>query len=327
MTAQYIIITSIFPPTEAVRRFARLEGWQLVVVGDRKTPADWSCAGVRFLSATDQAAHDSHLARTLPWNHYCRKMLGYVEAIKGGADVIVDTDDDNIPKPDWRVPEWSGRFAVTEPEQGFVNVYKHWTGRHIWPRGFPLNLITDERALVGDHIDERQIEVGVWQGLADGDPDVDAIYRLTDNEPCRFDRRAPLVLAPGTLCPFNSQNTAFRRELFPLLYLPAHVTFRFTDILRGLVAQPLMWARGFALGFTEATVEQERNPHNYLKDFESEIPCYLYPERVVETVAAGVSAARSLPDNLFEAYRALAKQGIVADEELETLGAWLKDVS
>ena len=25
--------------------------------------------------------------------------------------------------------------------------------------------------------------VGVWQGLADGDPDVDAIYRLTVGEP------------------------------------------------------------------------------------------------------------------------------------------------
>ena len=74
----------------------------------------------------------------------------FLEAISNGAETIVDTDDDNFPKPGCQVPEWAGRFAVTRSAQGFVNVYKHWTERHIWPRGFPLNLITDERALVGD---------------------------------------------------------------------------------------------------------------------------------------------------------------------------------
>lgn len=85
------------------------------------------------------------------------------------------------------------------------------------------------------------------QGLADENPDVDAIYRLTNDTPCYFDERAPVVLEAGTLCPFNSQNTATRRELFPLLYMPVFITFRFTDILRGLAAYEALRRAGIVV--------------------------------------------------------------------------------
>jgi hypothetical protein len=132
--------------------------------------------------------------------------------------------------------------------------------------------------------------------LADEDPDVDAIYRLVVGKACIFRERAPVVLAKGTLCPWNSQNTAVRRELFPLLYLPVTVTFRFTDILRSLVAQPIMAAAGYGLGFLGATVVQKRNPHDPMADSE----------------------------NLLAAYESLAAAGIVERAELETLRAWLE---
>ena len=103
-------------------------------------------------------------------------------------------------------------------------------------------------------------KIGIWQGLADLDPDVDAIYRLTSNKEVTFDKGDPIVLGKETWCPFNSQNTLFASpQFFPLLYLPAFVTFRFTDILRGYVAQPILQAAGYRLGFTEATVYQDRN--------------------------------------------------------------------
>jgi hypothetical protein len=163
--------------------------------------------------------------------------------------------------------------------------------------------------------------------LADSDPDVDAIYRLVDNTEIFFDKRTPIVLAEGTLCPFNSQNTLVRRELFPLLYLPAYVTFRFTDILRGLVAQPIMWAHGYRLGFTEATVIQVRNPHDYVKDFESEIPCYLHPNRVIAAVTRAIDPSNTVGENLRLAYAELAKENIVTAQEIELLDLWLADVT
>lgn len=324
---RYVVMTSIFAPTEAVHKFAALPGTRLVVAGDRKSPPGWQCENVAYLSAESQEALPYRLGHSLPWNHYCRKMLGYLHAMSLGASVIVDTDDDNIPKANWAMPDFAGGFETSAPGLGFVNIYKSFTAQHIWPRGFPLERVTNDAArLAPDALTRQDVQVGIWQGLADGDPDVDAIYRLTSNTPCLFEERAPIVLASGTVCPFNSQNTAFRRELFALLYLPAFVTFRFTDILRGLVAQPILWAAGYALGFTDATVFQERNPHNYLRDFESEIPCYLYPEKIMAVVGAAVRPAQSVADNLQSAYEALRREGIVEDRELALLADWLGDV-
>jgi hypothetical protein len=322
---QCIVITSIFAPTEAARRFASQDGWQLIVAGDRKTPADWECGSAIYLSPEAQENRGWKIGAVLPWNHYCRKLTGYLEAMRLGAEIIVDTDDDNIPKEDWQFPPVVGEFDTSGPDCGFVNVYKSFTDLPIWPRGFPLERITlpEAQSIASER---REGRIGVWQGLADGDPDVDAIYRLTNNEPCTFRERTPLVLDRGTWCPFNSQNTLFVRELFPLLYLPAHVTFRFTDILRGLVAQPILWEAGYRLGFTSATVVQERNPHDYLKDFESEIPCYLLAQRVANTVQGAVRPLKTVSGNLRLAYAALASAGIVPESELPVLDAWIDDV-
>ena len=41
------------------------------------------------------------------------------------------------------------------------------------------------------------------------------------------------------------------------------------------MAQRISWANGWSVLFHDATVWQERNQHNLLKDFEDEIPGYL----------------------------------------------------
>jgi hypothetical protein len=115
--------------------------------------------------------------------------------------------------------------------------------------------------------------------------------------------------------------------LFPLLYLPAFVTFRFTDILRGYVAQPILQAAGYRIGFTEATVYQERNEHNLLHDFEDEIPFYLNATRCIEIVEAAVQKGKSIQDNLRAVYGALIKEEIVPNQEMPILDAWLHDLS
>jgi STELLO glycosyltransferase-like protein len=321
-----VVMTSIFPPSEAVRAFARRNDCKLYVAGDRKTPGDWQASNVRFLSASEQEQFPSRLVQLLPWNHYCRKQSAYLLAIAEGAEIIVDTDDDNVPKTFWSVPAFAEKFDMTGTDCGFVNVYRAFTKQFIWPRGFPLARILDKNS-IPSVAKKSEVRIGVWQGLADGDPDVDAIYRLTNNNPCNFAERLPLVLDEGTLCPFNSQNTAFCKAAFPLLYLPASVTFRYTDILRGLIAQPILWAAGYRLGFTGATVVQERNPHNFLKDFESEIPCYLHPDRVIDAVRAVVSTNSSIAENLVRAYENLIKAGLVPGGEIKLLEAWLHDLS
>jgi|TARA_B110000211_G_scaffold134077_1_gene153687 hypothetical protein len=323
---KYVVITTIFEPSDAVKLIADLPDVDLIIVGDKKTPEDWHCKGAEYFSVDRQVELGFELSHILPFNHYCRKMIGYLVAAKDGAAMIIDTDDDNLPKPNWGFPPFGEAYQAIAPNHGFVNIYQWYTRQMIWPRGIPLDLIKtsfDLRSLSA----ERICNVGIWQGLADDDPDVDAIYRLTSDEACNFDSAEPVVLSKGTVCPFNSQNTAIRKELFALLYLPTSVTFRFTDILRGLVAQPIMWAAGYELGFTEATVVQERNPHDLMKDFVSEVPMYLRGHDVVDIVSQALVPDDSVENNLRRAYAALLVEDIVSKSEILTLDAWLTDLS
>jgi hypothetical protein len=319
-----IVITSIFQPTEAIHKFSKLDQYDLIVVGDKKTPSDWTCDHTTFLPVDSDTTAEFSLTKVLPYNHYCRKMLGYLYAIKAGAEAIIDTDDDNIPKTDWSFPQFEGDFDLYSEKKGFVNIYKYYSDQHIWPRGLPLNLINVKEDFSSR--EKQSLQIGIWQGLADEDPDVDAIYRLTSDEPCYFNQNDPIALGFDTITPFNTQNTIIRKELFTLLYLPTYVTFRFTDILRGLIAQPIMWLYGYHLGFVNATVVQKRNPHDYYKDFVSEIPMYHHASEVIPLVQSVISKEKSIEENLRQAYVALQDHGIVTEQELVTLDAWLADI-
>ena len=320
-------LQSSFVQIAAVERYARIDGWTFTCMGDRKTPKRWHCRGAEYLSPDWQTTSGFSLASVLPWDHYSRKMIGYLRAIQLGASIMVDADDDNVAKKTWSgFPSFDGSYATTPVGLGFVNGYQYFTDACIWPRGLPLDLVRSGPRLGRERLVDANCAVGVWQGLVDGDPDVDAVFRLVVGQNVIFGEDAPVVFAEGTLCPFNSQNTAFRRECFPLLYLPTRVSFRYTDILRGIVAQPIMWACGFRLGMTSATLTQERNPHDLMTDFESEVPMYLSASRAAKVAIDVSDPGRSISENLVAVYHGLADSGIVPPEELISLNAWLTDL-
>ena len=74
--------------------------------------------------------------------------------------------------------------------------------------------------------------------MADLDPDVDAIYRLTQKLGVTFEKDiASVVLPEGVMCPWNSQNTLFEREALWGLLIPVTTTFRVCDIWRSYWVQ------------------------------------------------------------------------------------------
>ncbi len=322
---KFVVMTSIFSPTFAVQKFAELVDWQVIVVGDAKSPADWQCPNVIYLDLEQQAALGYALHDLLPLNHYARKNLGYLHAIQQGADLIADLDDDNIPYDHWGqaipLPELNSLPTVSAPK--FANIYRLFTNACIWPRGFPLDAVADGCNLaVGKAQPQR---LGVCQFLADRDPDVDAIYRLLYKDEVYFEPRGLVGLERGVYAPFNSQNTLWFKESFPFMFLPAYVTFRFTDILRGYVAQRGLWSIGRHLAFGPATVYQERNPHSHMADFRSEIPMYLSTRSVVEALDS-VSDESPPASMLRGCYDALLKDHIIEPRDMNALEAWLSDI-
>jgi hypothetical protein len=196
-------------------------------------------------------------------------------------------------------------------------VYSLFADDHVWPRGFPLEYLHRE---VMPAMTTRTIRASLIQFLADGDPDVDAVFRLTRPQRVSFHRRSPVELRPGTWCPFNSQNTLFRAELFPLLYLPSHCSFRMTDIWRSFVAQRCLWELGAGVVFHSATVRQDRNEHDLLKDFAQEVDGYLHNDAIRRTLEP-LKLDMDMRRNLVVCYEALAK--FLKAEEMPILRAWL----
>jgi hypothetical protein len=334
-----VVLTTIHAPNRCVESWSNLNGNEVIVAGDRKTPDDWNCPGCRFFSFEEQQDSDFQLGHDLPSDHYSRKMLGYLLALREGGTHIFDTDDDNEPFVDaWRNgaprPRSGDTVTMTDPELGFVNPYSFYgtgTGR-VWPRGLPLERIDDPQANLSglrnqDAGEGKLSAVAIWQGLVDADPDVDAIHRLVFSTGVTFKDRGPLVLGRGAYAPFNSQNTLWSDStVFPLLYLPTTVTFRYTDILRSYVALPILEKMGRSLGFLGPTARQDRNDHDLMKDFESEIPMYRTANRVVDDLKSVISSNIPVAENLVTCYKRLEETGITTEAELPRVRAWLTDL-
>lgn len=330
MTAPALIVTSINPPNAvmtALRDGAREHGVRFVVIGDTKSPADFTLDGAEFLSVATQEKSGLKFASLCPTRHYARKNIGYLLAIRDGAEIIIETDDDNFPRPPFFAPRQRQHNGAVVTAPGWANLYRYFTQSMIWPRGLPLDQVHTGLTDFED-LKTAAVDCPIQQGLADANPDVDAIYRLLLPLPQNFRADRRLALAPGAWCPFNSQNTTWWPDAYPLLYLPAYCSFRMTDIWRSFVALRIAAANGWHVLFHEATVWQERNDHNLMRDFADEVPGYLNNARIRETLEALTldAGAAHIPANLRRCYEALVKLGVVGAEELPLLDAWLGDL-
>lgn len=326
-----LVITSIagsqHPVLNDYAAKCNARGISFYVMGDCISPEPFELKGCEFYSLERQRQTGFSLVKDLPERHYGRKNIGYLVAIQAGAEIILETDDDNFARDGF----WAERNRIVDAHcidgEGWVNVYSHFTNANIWPRGFALEHLQDQtRPLT--NFTKKFIEAPIQQGLADENPDVDAIYRLTLPLPMSFDRSASIALGRGSWCPFNSQNTTWFKEAFPLLYLPSHCSFRMTDIWRSFIAQRIAWENGWHIFFHPATVYQERNMHNLMRDFSDEIPGYLNNKKIADTLAALSlkSGAAAIGDNLLKCYESMINLQLVGQQEFPLVEAWLSDL-
>ena len=323
-----IVVTSIASPNTILRQIAKdctSRDVPFYLIGDSKSPSDFSLPGCDFYSVERQLQTGLETAPLTPLRHYARKNLGYLLAIRDGASLIVETDDDNMPRSAFYDPLPIEQELPCFTDTGWLNVYRYYSDLLIWPRGLPLDEVTKP---LPELPQSQSVRCPIQQGLADDNPDVDAVYRLLLPLDVTFRSGLRLALGKDAWSPFNSQNTAFYKEAFPLLYLPAYCSFRMTDIWRSFVAQRIAWENNWAILFREATVAQLRNDHRLMKDFEDEIPGYLHNAAIREQLQAlSLKAGQDyMPENLRKCYETLVRMGVVGQQELPLLDAWLTDL-
>jgi hypothetical protein len=325
-----LVITTIASSNNLIlKKYAKIslkENINFIVVGDKKSPSKFSLKGADYFSLEKQRSLNFNLSKILPINHYSRKNLGYLIAMNKNPETIIETDDDNIPLKDF----FSKKKIIKQKtyiskNAGWVNVYKFFTKKHIWPRGFALEELNHP---LTKNLKLSKITSPIQQGLADKNPDVDAIYRLTSSLPIKFNSSRNISLGAGSICPFNSQNTTWLREAYPLMYLPSFCSFRMTDIWRSFIAQRIAWSCGWSILFHSSTVIQERNKHNLMKDFEDEISGYknnlkLMNNLIKLKLKPGI---KNIKYNMISCYRELIRINLIDKKELKLLNAWFLDL-
>jgi len=348
---RWIVVTSIFQPSPATRVLGKMtrQGWCFVVVADKNGPSEYDdVEGVIYLTVEKQKALHFQIIDHVPWRHFGRKNIGFLYAIAHGAKVIYDTDDDNRLKEE-RIPILGVSQGSQLPQAVPVNVSRPLgdvAGHHlfnpypsfrpdcghIWPRGLPLDFVRGKGVQNWTlHTSRLDRPPAVQQFLADEDPDVDAVFRLTRDLPCFFKGKPSsepehLAVPPNVFVPYNAQATVHLYEAFWGLLLPVTVHGRVSDIWRAYLSQKLLWDIGQVLSFTNAHVVHDRVAHDYLKDFQSEQDLYLKSTAMVAFLARWQSDAPTLVERLEQLWAALYSRGFVEHGDLLLAQAWIRDL-
>ncbi|MBI3828314.1 MAG: hypothetical protein HY291_02285 [Planctomycetes bacterium] len=309
---------------ENAARHGQAQRVSLIVAGDHKTPAEAGTflaeigkkygVAVKYL---DVAAQKQMLRRwpaldiVVRYNCIQRRNVGYLQAALDGADIVVAIDDDNFISSD---DDYVGLHSVvgTEVEAPVVSHSSGWWNvcsrlqcdppRHFYHRGYPKSKQDFKSSEAA--VEKKKVRVAVNAGLWLKNPDVDATANI--EEPLNVVALRDIAgekacaLAPGTWCPFNSQNTAFDAKLLPAMYLVVMLDWlrgyrigRLDDIWMSYFVRAIGDRIGEHVLYGPPVVTQDRNPHNFTKDLSEELGGYIVTERLVEYLRSFKSAEKS----------------------------------
>ena len=267
---KYIVTTTIQPPTEATIKYSEMSDWQLVVVGDKKTPIeDYENIKCIFLSPENQEDLNKSLSDAIGWNCIQRRNMGFLYSYKQGAEIVATVDDDNIPYEFWGKNLYVNKqveIDLYESKNGYFDPLSVTNNSKIWHRGYPIEMVSTKNNVkpIGQETRHVLVQADLW----DGDPDIDAICRLSMKPEVKFDVKKPY--GSKQLSPFNSQNTFLSREVLPYYMMFPNVG-RMDDIWASYSVQEKF---PNSVIYNTASVCQERNEHDLVSDLENEIIGY-----------------------------------------------------
>lgn len=340
---KFIVTTTINQPTKAIRAFDSMEDWHLIVIGDLKTPKDYRLRRGTFVPAGQQLSLGLKCVSKIPWNCIQRRNIGYLLAIREGADVIATVDDDNIPLAGWGegvdLPLKDVNHDVLMDRVNTVvdPLYLHQcdlrarghTNLKLWHRGFPVQSLED-RFHHSRYTYPESATVDVVADLWNGDPDVDAVCRIAHGP---FDlefKDDRFLIGKSNYAPFNTQNTFFSRRIAPCMCLPFDIG-RMDDIWASYMTQRVMKELGSQVLFRGPSVRQERNPHDLSKDLEKEVVGYRHTPEFVRRLDDMTFSGRTDEGSIMEMYLDLAAAiydwDIISEEMHAFQLAWIGDIS
>jgi hypothetical protein len=297
------------------------------VAGDLKTPEEaatfcLSFPNVLYLSPDRQKKWRS--SEIIGWNTDSRRNFAVLEALVWGADLLISIDDDMVPYPSFftcfaRLFEnnWSG-MQFGKPGCWFDH------GNYTFPsaraRGLPLQNKLSELVIFSAAADAvHDVTIGVAQGIILGVPDTDAttaqswhpaqgcIGSVTDV------LRYGFVTHPQAYSVFNSQITAFRREVAPGCVQFYAEQGRNTDIFASLMMRNYLRAAGWYTHYGLPMGYHNRSVRDVSKDLAAE--------------RWGVENIEAFAKELDDPNSRMGESKVLSDKTKEMLRLWMADCS
>jgi hypothetical protein len=276
---KYIITTTINEPTEATIKFCEIadkKDFTFVIVGDTKTPHQSyvnlteKYNNIIYFNPEAQEKLYPELSEVIGWKTIQRRNIGLVYAYQSGAEIIATVDDDNIPYDSWGDNILLGQeIEVDEYENTscpYFDAISTTEHNDLWHRGFPIEYLQVKNNI--EYKGKTKIRPMVQAEFWDGDPDIDAICRLSKKPIVKFNSFEPFTTKQ--LTPFNSQNTFIHRDVLKH-YSVFPYTGRMDDIWGSYVLQHHF---PNSVIFAKASVYQARNPQDLVRNLENEVIGY-----------------------------------------------------
>lgn len=307
---KFIITTTINQPTIATLKFCEIsdrDGWMFVIIGDKKTPhGEYSkletiYKNVKYLSPQEQHDLYPELSEIIGWGTIQRRNIGFVYAHKSGADIVATVDDDNIPYDNWGVNLHVGKTIDVDLYESELDVFDPLSitkENHIWHRGYPIEFLQKRHRV--EYKGKTKRRVLIQADLWDGDPDIDAIARLTHKPIVKYsDITEPYC--SNKISPFNSQNTFLHRDVIPF-YSVLPFIGRMDDIWGGYILQHYF---PNSVIYAPSTVYQDRNKQDLITNLEKEIIGYRNTLQLLENL---VSFEEIIPQETLKYFNLYKKQ-------------------
>jgi hypothetical protein len=211
------------------------------------------------------------LSEAIGWKTIQRRNIGFVYAYNHGAEIVATVDDDNIPYDNWGTDLYVGKEVevdyYTNKELLVFDPLSVTNQSNLWHRGFPIDLLHLKNSI--EYKGKKKITPLIQADLWDGDPDIDAMCRLSFKPIVKFDTTSPFAAAG--ISPFNSQNTFIHRNALKYYAVWPYVG-RMDDIWGGYYTQKMIGAD--KLIYNRASVYQDRNVQDLITNLEKEIIGY-----------------------------------------------------
>jgi len=212
---------------------------------------------------------------------------------------------------------------IKEKETPWINIFNYFKNNDndIWPRGYPISLIGNSSLFEFENIITKP---SIICGMVENDPDVDALFRLTQPEQYEWKTDKKIYISNENMCVFNTQNTFWvNKDLFISMLIPSTVSFRYCDILRGIICNIILNITNNHLLYISSNVIQKRNEHDLVEDLKSELLMYKHNENILNVISKDISKSESIKISLGKIYKNLYNNNIIKKNDIDILNLWL----